>query len=184
MKPIDEEIVKFYDEQKLDDSFVEALIVQANNEKKALSWKRFSLAAFFALATIVSSFFMVREYRVSSVVSEIAKNYIKNEKVLFHTQSYAVLQEKLSQLDFSIQPSQTELLKGFKLVGGKYCSVEGSKAAQMKFTDLKTGKIKILYAVSLNETLDWVNQDSGEDMGVRVELWSEGGTLFGLSSSK
>ena len=182
MKPVDEEVVKFYDAQKLDDSFVESLIVQANNQPKASSFRGWSIAALLVISTIVSSFFMHREYRVSAVMNEIAKNYIKNEKVLFHTSKYSVLQEKLSQLDFNIKPNQIRLLDGFDLVGGKYCSLEGSKAAQMKFVNPQTGESKILYAVSLSQTLDWIEQDEGEKMEVDINLWSESGTLFGLSS--
>lgn len=71
----------------------------------------------------------------------------------------------------------------YVLIGGKYCSLDGERAAQMKIRNIKTNTIHTLYAAPLEKTIKWITEKDGSSKGVSVILWSESSTLFAITNN-
>ena len=77
--------------------------------------------------------------------SEVAKNHINLKPLEIQTSSIKAIRGFLTELDFL--PVESVLLKGGtkNLIGGRYCSIQGVTAAQLRLKDSKTGQIQSLY---------------------------------------
>jgi anti-sigma factor RsiW len=94
---------------------------------------------------------------------------------------YSDIQAALNRLDFSIMPANSRILEAYRLVGGRYCSVQGAPAAQLRVQDIRSGKECTLYAVKAVGTLQGVNATIDHIDGVRVEVWRQDNVLFMLA---
>lgn len=94
---------------------------------------------------------------------------------------YGVVQAALSELDFPIRPRRDELVQAFALMGGKYCTIQGSQAAQLKLIHRASGMIHTLYVVPMTDDATGVEPGIYETNGVHVELWTHQSLLYGLA---
>lgn len=121
--------------------------------------------------------------------SEVAKNHINLRPLEIETSSMASIRSFLTELDFS--PVESILLKGSSksLIGGRYCSIQGVTAAQLRLKDSKTGKIQSLYQTVYDEKVfyDLPLLKEGQkpitvySKGLSVDIWVEKGILFALT---
>ena len=112
------------------------------------------------------------------VAEEIALNHSKHLKPVFFGVGYGALGSQMAKLDFElVTPAQ---LQGFELVGGRYCSIRGKIAAQIKLTD-EAGREHTLYVVSARGELLNVQEREQVFGDVVVTTWREGDLLFGLA---
>lgn len=87
------------------------------------------------------------------VVAEIRHNHLQHGALVAKSDQYAVVQAALSKLDFPIRPHRDELVQDFTLIGGKYCSIQNSRAAQLKLIHNSSGTIYTLYVLPMaNDT--------------------------------
>ncbi len=69
----------------------------------------------------------------------------------------------------------------YRLMGARYCSIQGVPAAQLRVQDIRSGKESTLYAVKAVGKLQAVSPTvSGMD-GIRVEVWRQDNVLFALA---
>ena len=67
------------------------------------------------------------------------------------------------------------------MIGGRYCSIHGNLAAQVKIRARDSGRLLTLYATGLTPELANISrQETGHD-DVRIKTWNEGGVFFGLA---
>ena len=121
--------------------------------------------------------------------NEVAKNHIKLKPLEISTSSIQVIRNYFTELDFS--PIESSLLKdtGKVLLGGRYCSIQGITAAQLRLKDEKTGQVQSLYQTLYDPkvfsglpVLDKDNQPvTVYSKGLEVEIWVEKGLLFALT---
>ena len=116
---------------------------------------------------------LVRATLADSVLREIAMNHQKGLAVEVAADRYDLVLEKLDRLGFSVRPSDAALLSGYELVGGRYCSINGGLAAQLKVRDRDTGSLLTLYVTDLTETLDGISLGERTFESVRIRLWTE-----------
>ena len=118
-----------------------------------------------------------REYLVAK---EIALNHNKHLDSDFAYDSVKQLNQVMSKLDFSLVESDLLKQKGLTLAGGRYCSIQGHMAAQLRFYDDQQ-KRYTLYQVGMEEEFEALRKSVIAVDGASVEVWQESGNLFGLA---
>lgn len=121
--------------------------------------------------------------------AEVAKNHIKLKPLEVQSSDLGVLRKYFTELDFT--PIESALIKPLDktLLGGRYCSIQGVTAAQLRLKDNKTGQIQSLYETiytpdifknlpKLEEGQAPITVYSG---GLEVDIWVEKGILFALT---
>ena len=117
------------------------------------------------------------------VAKEIAVNHNKHLAIEFPTGDYHELNRLMDKLDFSSVISKRLPPGQYRLLGGRYCSIQGQLALQLKLQD-RAGNRYTLYQAPLNKLLTGIQQGEQIIDGVRITLWREAGLLFGLASSQ
>lgn len=128
---------------------------------------------------------------VREIAMEVVKNHLKLKPLEVETSSMVEVQHFFNQLDFLPQRSTTLaqrfLLGDGAMLGGRYCSIKGVTAAQLRYRG-STKEISTLYEVGYDPLVFGVIPDviAGEvplDIvvkGLQVSLWKEQGLLMVL----
>lgn len=114
------------------------------------------------------------------VIREIVTNHVKQLQPDVITERWSALGRELPKLDF--QPLRPSRLDDLRLVGARYCSIQGHLAAQLRL-EAPDGSRYTLYQLAATEELADLPATTGEAAGVTVELWQERGLLLGLAGS-
>lgn len=184
MKTLEQQVRDYYGAQALPVERVQSIVQLSRAVKPAhrFAWAVGAAAAVALLAAILFALNRPTQADLTQLVmTEIAKNHSKHIAPEVTTDRYEEVQAKLARLDFSARPAADFLLKDFQLVGGRYCSVQSEFAAQLKLRENASGETCTLYVVPLTPVLRQVKPDTRVVNGVRVQVWSEGGRLFGLA---
>ncbi len=184
----------FVENKSLSDKQLESLMqLQQTSVKKEnnVKYRWIAIAAVFFI-TMGNVFYFVMSPGLAldqRIGSEVAKNHINLKPLEIQTSSMKVIRGFLTELDFS--PVESILLKGSskKLIGGRYCSIQGVTAAQLRLKDSKTGKIQSLYQTVYDEKVFYdlpllkENQKpiTVYSKGLAVDIWVEKGLLFALT---
>ncbi len=113
---------------------------------------------------------------------EIALNHKKQLSAEFLAQDYAMLRARMNKLDFVLTAPEHMPVTQLRVVGARYCSIQGHLAAQIKLENPQ-GKHYTLYQRSLTDTPTLPAQSEYMVDGVRVQEWPEAGLFFGLAST-
>ena len=79
------------------------------------------------------------------------KNHLELKPLDIETQSIRSAQKYFTQLDF-LPIKSKQIIETDKLVGGRYCSIKGRTAAQLRYTD-DLESVSTLYQVDYVESL-------------------------------
>ncbi len=124
------------------------------------------------------------------IANEVAMNHIKMKPLEVTSNSLYDLRGYFTELDFSVTFSNEFPLTKGHLLGGRYCSIQGVSAAQIRY-QAPTDESKVtLYQVGYDEQKygDIPNIEKGETpltlqvKGVQVRLWVEKGLLMAEAS--
>jgi len=119
-----------------------------------------------------------------AIMKEIAYNHNKRMTPEIESQQLAKIQNYLAKLDFSLIAPNSISLDKYHLVGGRYCSIQGHLAAQLKIADKKSGEILTLYQVPVPEQLDNLKIPISQYIqGTQVTMWVEKGLLIGIAGN-
>jgi len=155
-----------------------------NWKSRWLMQRNVSIAASLLLAVLVSFQWMnvepTQQQLVASIAKEIAINHRKQFASDFSEASYAGLSQVMSKLDFKLVDSERLKSKGFEILGGRYCSLSGHIAAQVRLRN-SVGEIFTLYQTSSHETFEALTEHVARAKGVDIEMWSEGGVFLGIA---
>ncbi|WP_299795630.1 hypothetical protein [uncultured Shewanella sp.] len=119
------------------------------------------------------------------IADEVAMNHINMKPLEIDSQSIEPIREYFTELNFSVVKSTLFSRQNYLLLGGRYCSIQGSSAAQIRYQTSSGNKVT-LYEVGYDAELHGVlpHFESGEQAleryvkGVRVLLWVEKGLLM------
>jgi anti-sigma factor RsiW len=164
-------------------------LLQAKNRmaQSARSPLPIPLVQIAALAAAVAIFLLVadhEEYQRAierAVCAEVVMNHIKHSPLEIISSQYSEVQAALSRLDFSIMPANSTILETYRLMGGRYCSIQGVRAAQLRVQEIRSVKECTLYAVKAVGKLQAVAQTVDSIDGIRVEVWRQDNVLFALA---
>ncbi len=188
---LDSAIKDYYGNQTLSDETIDTILESAGAQETAGTPPRSServwyarLAAMAALLVfgfgIFHVWFLERDL-TDRVLGEIAMNHLKELSVEIASADYAIVQDGLDQLDVSILPPE-QMRQRFELIGGRYCSIEGGLAAQLKLRERESGQVQTLYATRMTNALEGIAPQESLHDDVRITLWSEGEVFFALAA--
>lgn len=146
-----------------------------------LVWSGATLALVFMLF-VLSPIQQVKE-KEFLIAKEIALNHNKQLDSDFVYDNISQLDEVMSKLDFALVESDLLKQKGLTLAGGRYCSIHGHMAAQLRFYDADNHRYT-LYQVGMQKEFEKVRGGVLVVDGALVEVWQEDGNLFGLARNE
>lgn len=127
------------------------------------------------------------------IADEVARNHVKMKPLEVQTEQLSQLREYFTQLDFT--PVSSSFLANTnngdsKMLGGRYCSIQGLTAAQIRFSQKDKQPIT-LYEVQYDSNLygEQPILERGDKptklvvRGVAVSIWVEKGLLMAIARS-
>lgn len=112
--------------------------------------------------------------------AEVAKNHSKQLAPEIMTTDFAQIQVALPRLDFAITPTQADFLAGLRVLGGRYCSIQGELAAQISLQDTD-GKPCTLYIAPLTPELAQIPPVIRQVGETQVQFWHDAHRLYALA---
>ena len=184
MNDLDQKLRDYYRDRRLGTDSIKAIDDSARRAHRMRRAYRVAVLAAAASLVIVLGPWLSQEVDPTHrIVAEIALNHQEPGSLLIESSRYSAVQEALSELDFPIRPKREGLPLALGLVGGRYCTVLGSRAAQLQLSHPRTGSMQTLYVVRMTDDMREVKPGTYSDDGVQVEIWSEGELLYGLAGS-
>jgi len=208
MKHIDKAIQEHYSEKHLSDSALDRIIalgehakhssaLQSTSQTKpvqkfnlALRWwtqtTNWQVASMVFFTAIVFGIFIGKNNSFTTnidtlVLEEIAMNHNKRLDVEFPITQYEPLRLAMAKLNFSLtQPKALSFV--YQLVGGRYCSIQGRIAAQLKIKNINNGKIATLYITPVTDRIAEITDQETTSKNVNIKLWSANNFLYGLAT--
>lgn len=153
-------------------------------------WRRpFSWAMVFVLIAGVSIGYLWKNHPASLNLSKLPQEivYHHNKKIEpeIQTNSISELRSFLTKLDFNLVESKFLPSNEWELLGGRYCSLQGRLAAQIKIRNKTSQKIYTLYQLAIPEHLKSMDRAFENYVdGVKVKIWREQGLLFGIAGEE
>jgi hypothetical protein len=133
----------------------------------------------FVCLLIMFYFFYEQNTFSHKIMEEVVYNHNKgfNSEILSY--NFNTIQKKLNKLDFTLVQTK-KLKKGYwRVIGARYCSIQGKIAAQIKIQQSSSGDIYTLYQAKIKSRFKLENQS--DINGVHVRLWEEKGVLIALA---
>jgi len=155
-------------------------------EKKKNIWAKWTgLAASLMMVCVIAFHTMQSDNLVYDIAHEVTLNHVKLKPLEVETQDLVNVVDYFTELEFSPIASQEFSLSGNDLLGGRYCSIQGSIAAQLRYQNAQ-GNIVTLYETGYSAQLfsGLPNIEKGEEpievfaRGLRVRIWVEKGLVM------
>lgn len=150
-----------------------------------------ALVASLILIVTMSLNFYPQEPAMSwKIADEVAMNHINMKPLEIDSQRIEPIREYFTELDFSVVKSGLFSKQNYQMLGGRYCSIQGVSAAQIRYQTDSGNKVT-LYEVGYDAELygELPHFESGESAlevyvkGIRVLLWVEKGLLMAEAQS-
>ncbi len=163
-----------------------------NKQRESLFNMR-AIAAVLVLSLALGIFWGVSTINhadVSQLIAEeVSSNHLKMKPMEVSSTSLNEVRAYFGKLDFSLSSSQFVANNNLQLIGGRYCSIQGETAAQLRMQDEVTGNIHVVYQAPYNKDLfrELPNLQQGQKPvrhfvnGIGVDVWVEKGILFAHS---
>lgn len=179
MDRTNENIKKYYSSKSLSEEKVKLLLGNQTKKRGLGDIIKFAIAAMLIIG-FVFTFMQFQSTGIENlIVKEIAMNHTKELKVEFLSDNLNYLQAKLDKLDFPLDKAQSVLSDDYTLIGGRYCSIQGNLAAQLKIKNNETGSIETLYVTGINSDLENVKHTNVDTDGVNIKIWQQDGLVYG-----
>ena len=183
MNRLDELLKSHFRSKRLEEDSVARIL--ASNGHVGSDGVRAWMPALATAAVLLLAFGFYRNYGdqkdlITRVLQEISMNHNKLLDIEIAARDYRELQSRLDRLDFEVTPDP-ETKRSFALIGGRYCSIQGGLAAQLKVKHISSGVIHTLYVTQLTESLKQIPSQQTDVAGTRIRLWSDGGRFFALA---
>jgi len=184
MTEIDRLVRDYYREAKLPAARVDAILAAAPRRSvPARVWyvRIAALAAALVVAFASLHLYLVGRDTEARVLAEIAMNHKERLEVEVTAADFPGLDAALDRLAIRIRPPAS-LTAGYDLIGGRYCSIQGSLAAQIKLRDPASAAVHTLYATALTPQLAQLSNHTTVHDGVRITLWHDSEVFYGLAA--
>lgn len=142
-----------------------------------------SLAAALVVSLGVLHFYLVERDITARVLAEVTMNHGKQLDVEIASGDVAVVAAALDRLDIPLHPPGQWPAR-YALLGGRYCSIQGGLAAQLKLRDRETGDLHTLYATRLTSDLETVVDTATTYDSVGITIWRHRDVFFALAGDK
>ena len=147
-----------------------------------------AVAAFllaFLLAPMIIEQGDVRE----RIAMEVASNHIKLKPLEIETSNIEGIRDYFKKLDFLPVNSRLVSEAGLELIGGRYCSLQGITAAQLRVKKPGSDVVQTLYQTEYRKDIfdNMPQLEEGEEpvdiyvKGIKIKIWVEKGLLFAIT---
>lgn len=145
--------------------------------------------AVFLLVLLLTTFITEQGDVRERIAKEVATNHIKSKPLEIKTTNMEDIRSYFKKLDFLPVNSRLISDAGFELIGGRYCSLQGVVAAQLKIKKPNSNVVQTLYQTEYRKDI-FENMPSLEEggepvdiymKGIKVRIWVEKGLLFALT---
>lgn len=150
------------------------------------------IAATVLIAAVIGLFYSTQQTPIGEKIAhEVSKNHLKLKPLEVNSNKLQDLNEYFTMLDFKLVSSKILIDPNWVLLGGRYCTIQGNTAAQLRIKNLTTGKIETLYQAPFfaNQYDNVPSIDKGQtpieeySKGMQVKIWTEKGVLFALTNN-
>ncbi len=164
---------------------------QRHPPRRALRCWRAAAVVFLAAVAALSVFLYAdpgdQVANTRQIAEEIALNHLKNRPLEVEGAHVSALRNYFTELDFVLSDS-SRVAAGMRLMGGRYCSIQGAGAAQLRLRTANEG-FKTWYQAPYDDEKYAALPNIDDDQvplvryarGVRVEMWIEKGLFFALA---
>lgn len=189
MKPLAQKITTYYETKSISKDRLDRILqqgehIEATTQSTSISRRKvYSMMAVtvtvFLVVIVTQSFYWQRDL-AQLVFAEIAMNHNKRLESEFATTDYKTLASAMQRLDFNLSPPNV-IQSSYDLLGGRYCSIRGNIAAQLKVKDKQTGRVATLYITQLNSDLERIKPKAVIVDQVIIQLWRSEDKFYGLA---
>lgn len=153
--------------------------------QKTNNWQTASLIFFVA---VFLGIFAGQGYHFNSsvtglVLQEIAMNHNKRLEAEYPANEYIQLKTAMTRLDFELAKPE-KLPDNYQLIGGRYCSIQGHIAAQLKVKNSDDGRIATLYVTPITKRLSGISGQEAVQGNVNIKLWMADNYFYGLAADQ
>jgi len=181
MNPIDTQIKEYYQKQTLPEEQLAALRPPEDSPAPRPWLLPFATAA-TAAAVVLAIFLWKPADLPQAVAAEIVKNHNAQLPMDIRSSDYREVAAALDQIHFPLMPPDEKFRREYTLVGGRYCSIQNKRAAQLRVRENATGQMHTLYITSLTDELRALPETTRTSAGIQVRLWNDGECFFGLAA--
>jgi len=173
-----------------------ALQPAAQNARPKNKWRCYQvgagLLATFALFALLINFLLGQTSQhdmIEQIANEVVTNHLHLKPLEIESNQIAGLQGYFTLLDFQPINSRNIDKQQMQLLGGRYCSLQGITAAQLRFQSTPDNRIRTLYQVAYDPAVFSKLPDIDKNQqpvstyakGIKVSIWVEKDVLFALT---
>lgn len=196
--PIDKALRDHLNKQRLDAGQLSALRALQDpglaQQPEKRSKQPFWIASAAVLLAAVLSLGLLLEFSgqgdlIDEIATEVVYNHLHMKPLEVNTPRIASIQDYFTGLDFKPVESRYVADQRLAMLGGRYCSLRGVTAAQLRFKSPVEDGVRTLYQVGYDPEIfralpDYDRGDAPVSTwakGIKVTLWVEKGVLFALT---
>ena len=177
-------IRQHYADRELSQEKIQTILSRGENLSERFPSRYLTIlvtAAVLILGFLFTDHHLEKNRLKDRVLAEIAMNHNQQLQVEVTGNRYQNLQIQLNRLDFALLPSDPTVRETYTLLGGRYCSIQGGLAAQLKVKHKRTGDVLTLYVTRLTKPLKAIASQTATHDNVTIRLWTDNDRLFGLA---
>jgi hypothetical protein len=171
------------------ESFSDQVLPKNNLKKPIYPFAIAGAFVAFILAFMLSPLVIEQGNISERIALEVVTNHIKLKPLEIETSSMGDIRNYFKKLDFLPVNSQLVNDAGLKLIGGRYCSLQGVTAAQLRVKKPNSNVVQTLYQTEYRKDIfeNMPQLEEGERpvsiyvKGIKVKIWVEKGVLFALT---
>ena len=138
---------------------------------------------FLVLVVLLALPIWVSQPLIQKISEEMTFNHMKSYEPEYFGEHISEVTANMSKLNFGAVWPEKLNPDRWSILGGRYCSVQGQVALQVKVKNRETGEISTLYQSAFPKSLKFKGQQKEAvylSGGHQVDLWREQGNLMGL----
>ena len=143
-----------------------------------------SVASIFLVVVVLLALpIWVSQPLIQKISEEMTFNHLKSYEPEYFGEHISEVTANMSKLNFAAVWPEKLNPDLWSILGGRYCSVQGQVALQVKVKNRDTGEVSSLYQSALPKSLKFKDQQKEAvylSGGYQVDLWREQGNLMGL----
>lgn len=188
MKKIDNAIVEFYQSQTLDSDKLASLIVETDVTRKKRWFQKvvpLSAVASLLMIMIVGGLYFQNTQALNTIniiLQEASINHRSKLQLDFNSQELPVLAKVMNKLDFPLLLPES-MRQQFKILGARYCTLNGKLAAHIKLDNGSGEKTVSLFMTQNRKNFSALADQSEDVNGVNVSTWTADGMFYVLASN-
>jgi len=185
MSDLDKKITSYYNSKKLSPEQLKGIVDPPQQKVERTNWYRpmaYAASVLLLIGIAYLFYFLPNNHQndvLEKFAKEVAYNHKKQKPPEYKTSDVAELNQVLDKLNFDFELGN-RILDQYKLLGGRYCSVDDRIAVQLRLEDHE-GNWSTCYIFKKEE--DFSFDRSIQKGKTTVELWDKDDLIYVIASS-